>query len=109
MPGPCLVASCSLRPAFAHKYGSFSLAYIKDFVRDSFVEFHRILKDDGVVLFKWNSCNVPLEKILELRGDFEPIFGQNFNRIKKHETVWLCMKKDAQRRQKRLRQEGFKE
>ena len=87
---------------YAYIYGSFTTSYIKSFISAAFAEFFRILKDDGLVFFKWNTLAIPLDKILPMAVDFYPIFGQNFNKISKHETVWLCMRKDPQRRQKRL-------
>ena len=82
------------------KYGSMNREERMTFVSYAFIEFGRILKNDGVVLFKWNTCGTKLERIMSVIHGFVPMFGQNFNRIKTHETVWLCFRKDLDGKQK---------
>lgn len=78
---------------FAEKYGRFNAQEIRDLVADAFIEFKRILKDNGFVLFKWNNHDQKLNKILGLIKDFEPLFGQKVSMRTKHssQTYWLCL------------------
>jgi SAM-dependent methyltransferase len=36
------------------------------YIHEAQREFHRVLKDDGILLFKWSEVEIPLEKILTL-------------------------------------------
>lgn len=48
------------------RYGAFTMAYIRYAVAAGFVEISRVLKDDGAVLFKWNTHDIKTPQILEL-------------------------------------------
>ncbi len=94
-------------PRYAFIYGKFTTAYILDFVRGAFAEFYRILKDDGLVFMKWNDTSISLLHAMRLRGNFVPIFGQNFNKIKAHSTTaWICFRKDLDGKQAMLMDGG---
>ena len=82
--------------SMAFRYGSQTTAERNDFVRAAFIEFSRILKDDGVVLFKWNDCGTPITKILPLCVGWVVMFGQNFARANHQNgtgTTWVCLRK----------------
>ena len=49
---------------FAKKYGRFSANQIRELIRDAFNEFYRILKDEGLVIFKFNDHSFPLKKVI---------------------------------------------
>jgi hypothetical protein len=68
------------------------------FVKAAFVEFHRILKDDGVVIFKWGGWSeIGLYKILALAVDWVPMFGWGFNRLQQrnYRTNWIVLRKNG--------------
>jgi hypothetical protein len=81
------------------KYGSFSKQYIFDFIKDAFIEFNRILKDDGSVIFKWNTGMEKLSIVLGLVRGFEPLFGQRGDSkrpaigVIQSETYWIYLRK----------------
>jgi len=80
----------------ASLYGRFSLQQIRELISLGAREFHRVLKDDGVLLFKWNTHDMSLEKVLHLMGAyFVPLFGQRVSYRTKHssQTFWVCLRK----------------
>ena len=64
-------------------------------IKEAFVEFNRILKDSGFVIFKWNTHGQGLKKILPLIDNFEILFGQVTAERTKHasRTYWFTLKK----------------
>lgn len=80
---------------FGSKYGGpYEKQYILDFVQGAFIEFERILKDEGVVMFKWSERDIELDKILKYTYPFIPIFGQFWASRYKGNTSWTCLVKD---------------
>ncbi len=81
---------------FGKLYGTFRAGEIRDLVKGAFKEFHRILKPNGFVLFKWNDHDQKLKKMLDLAGDnFEALFGHRVSIRTKHisQTYWVCLRK----------------
>ena len=80
---------------FSEKYGNFSAQQIRDLIKNAFKEFHRILKDEGFVIFKWNTHDQKLKTILPLIEGFELLFGQKTAIRTKHasSTYWFTLKK----------------
>ena len=60
-------------------------------------EFHRILKDDGLLWVKWNEMSIDMYHILSLLDAFLLILriyvSAPTQTRGKHQTYWLCMKK----------------
>lgn len=75
-------------------YTSMRKSEIYIFIKDAFKEFKRILKDDGVVIFKWGCySNINLYKVLDIAHDFVPMFGWGFNRLQNYKTNWTVLRK----------------
>lgn len=77
-----------------HKFGHFTHAQIRDLVKRGFKEFHRILKSEGFVVFKWNTHSFVLGKILSLATPyFTPLFGQREDTKPEHgsRTYWILL------------------
>lgn len=82
------------RARMARTYGHFSTREIRDLVRDAFREFHRILRPDGLVAFKWNDHDTKLDRILsEVRG-FDRLVGVPVAMRTKHSsmTYWVLLR-----------------
>lgn len=63
-------------------------------IRKGFQECMRVLKPDGVLIFKWSDISVSTREIIEVIGQ-EPLFGHRSGR--KMNTHWMCfMKLDYQ-------------
>lgn len=78
------------------KYGVFKTSEILNLVPAAFAEFDRILKDEGFVLFKWNTHHIKLSRVLALLPkSFSPLFGQQVSLRTKHssQTYWVCLLK----------------
>ncbi|MDD3607866.1 MAG: class I SAM-dependent methyltransferase [Candidatus Moranbacteria bacterium] len=74
---------------FAQIYGSLEDTW-EDDLQKGFAECFRVLKDNGVLIFKWNETDVPLRKILTLTP-MHPLFGHRSGKASK--THWLCFMK----------------
>ena len=74
----------------AKQYGSLNKETWQDDLTKGFAECFRVLKPDGVLIFKWNEFMVPLKEILKLTP-YEPLFGHPSGKAQL--THWLCFMK----------------
>ena len=59
-------------------------------IKKGFQECMRVLKPDGVLVFKWSDISVSTREILDVIGQ-EPLFGHRSG--KKMNTHWMCFMK----------------
>lgn len=76
----------------AKTYGKLGPDWKDDLTR-GFSECFRVLKPDGILIFKWCEYEIPLKEILELT-DQRPLFGHKSG--KQQKTHWLCFMKPTQ-------------
>jgi 23S rRNA G2069 N7-methylase RlmK/C1962 C5-methylase RlmI len=69
------------------KYGILSDTWQKD-IKKGFDECMRVLRPNGVLIFKWNEEQIKLKDILKVI-DYQPLFGD-----KRSKTHWLTFMKD---------------
>lgn len=74
----------------AEKYGRLDRKTWREDIRKGFVECFRVLKKNGVLIFKWNEYQVPLREILELTSN-PPLFGHPSGKASK--THWVAFMK----------------
>lgn len=74
----------------AQSYGRLERDTWRDDIRLGFSECFRVLKDNGVLIFKWSECDVLLKDILELTP-YKPLFGHPSGKAQK--THWVCFMK----------------
>jgi len=74
----------------AKVYGSLDRKTWKEDLRKGFSECFRVLKEKGVLVFKWNEFNVPLKDVVAL-SEYRPLFGHKSGKAQK--THWLCFMK----------------
>jgi len=93
---PHIVATKNNKGIFAKSYGTYTSIELRNFIYRAFKEFERILKDDGFVIFKWNTCDIPLNKILRYAVGFKALFGHQTAFRTKHasRTYWVCLRKE---------------
>lgn len=77
----------------AKKYGRL-IGDWRDDLREGFSECFRVLKNGGVLIFKWNECDVPLAEILKLTPH-KPLFGHPSGKAQK--THWCCFWKSNEK------------
>ncbi len=70
----------------AKKYGTLLPTWEND-IRQGFAECMRVLKPDGVLVFKWNEEQISTSRILDLIGQ-RPLFGHTSGN--KGNTIWMC-------------------
>ena len=73
----------------AAKYGCLESDW-KDTIEKGFKECFRVLKKDGVLIFKWSEVQIKLKEILPL-SPYPPVFGHRSG--KNMNTHWLCFMK----------------
>jgi len=72
------------------KYGCLNKETWRDDITKGFSECFRVLKKDGVLVFKWNENDIPLKEVLALAPK-QPLFG---NRTPERQmTHWLVFMK----------------
>lgn len=59
-------------------------------IHDGFAECMRVLKPDGVLIFKWSEYDIPAADVWEAIGQ-KPLFGHHSG--KKSNTFWACFMK----------------
>lgn len=64
------------------QYGQLNETW-QDDIKKGFEECFRVLRPNGVLIFKWASVQIPLKEVLELTS-LKPLFGQ-----KRNTTHWL--------------------
>jgi SAM-dependent methyltransferase len=77
------------------KYGSLPKDEWATVLAKGFEECMRVLKPNGVLIFKWNDVEVPISKILPLFSG-KPLFGHPCG--KRMQTHWVCFMKEAKLR-----------
>lgn len=77
----------------AKKYGKLGTDWQAD-LRNGFAECFRVLKSEGVLIFKWNETQIPVKDILALT-DQKPLFGHVTMKHKKNQTAthWFTFMK----------------
>lgn len=74
----------------AQKYGKLPKDGWKSIISKGFDECMRVLRPNGVLIFKWNETDIPVSKIIEAIGT-DPLFGHKSGKLNK--THWLCFMK----------------
>ncbi len=73
----------------AKKYGRLGEGWEK-MLHDGFAECMRVLKPDGVLVFKWAESDIPADKVWKAIGE-KPLFGHHSG--KQSKTFWGCFMK----------------
>ena len=80
---------------FRRYYGRLEKDTWRDDLKKGFSECYRVLKNDGVLIFKWNESEIKLKEIIPL-FPCEPLFGHPTN--SKNTTHWICFMKSEPRK-----------
>ena len=75
----------------AKKYGKLGSNW-EDMLRDGFAKCFRVLKPNGVLVFKWNETQIPVSKVLKLTP-VSPLFGNRCGKTAK--SHWVVFMKIA--------------
>lgn len=74
----------------AKKYGILSNNWRED-LKLGFDECLRVLKPNGVLIFKWSEKDIKVKDIVSIFNK-SPLFGHTTNN--KSQTIWMCFRKD---------------
>ena len=75
----------------AKKYGILNNSW-QDDIKAGFSECFRVLEPSGILIFKWNECQIKTSEILKLTN-IEPLFGHPSG--KRSATHWICFMKPS--------------
>lgn len=87
---PHIIKRGGKRSWMAEKYGELDRKTWKEDIRLGFEQIFRVLRPDGVLIFKWNETDIPLRDILALTP-WKPLFGHRSGKAQK--THWVCFMK----------------
>lgn len=73
----------------AKKYGRLD-EHWPEMLHDGFQECMRVLKENGVLIFKWAETDIPAQKVWKAIGQ-KPLFGHHSG--KRSNTFWACFMK----------------
>lgn len=76
----------------AKKYGKLGVSW-RDDLRGGFAECFRVLRPDGVLVFKWNEHDVKVSELLALT-EHKPLFGNRCGKTAK--SHWLVFIKPSE-------------
>ncbi len=71
------------------KYGALQEGW-EEMIRKGLSECFRVLKPNGILIFKWNETNIHVSEILKLTPE-KPVFGHKSG--KRSNTHWICFMK----------------
>lgn len=77
----------------AQKYGVLNQKTWREDIKKGFDECFRVLKDNGVLIFKWNEHEIALKYILKL-SPYKPLFGHPSGKLQR--THWVCFMKNKE-------------
>ena len=78
------------RPWMKEKYGELDRTTWREDLRKGFAELFRVLKQDGVLIFKWSESDILVKDVLALTP-VTPLFGHRSGRAGK--TLWVAFMK----------------
>lgn len=76
-----------------HKYGRLEGDW-QAMIRDGFKECMRVLKPNGVLIFKWSEADIKVSEIIKIIGD-TPLFGHKSGKFMT--THWMVFMKDGEK------------
>lgn len=92
---PPHVAGLSEKSWTAKQYGTLDDGW-QQMLHDGFSECMRVLKPDGVLIFKWSETQIPAADVWKAIGQ-KPLFGHHSG--KKMNTFWACFMKFDERKE----------
>ena len=87
---PPHLTSLGNKSYMAQKYGTLDKFSWREDISKGFAECFRVLKKNGVLVFKWNEHDVPLREVLKLTPE-RPLFGHPSGKASK--THWVVFMK----------------
>ncbi len=77
----------------AKKYGKLSAGWESE-IKCGFEESMRVLKNDGILIFKWNENQIKINRLIKVIG-VKPLFGHPSGRH--GQTIWMTFMKGISR------------
>ena len=80
---------------FQKNFGNLNPDTWQDDIKKGLAECWRVLEDYGVLIFKWNTHDAKIHRIMPLLPA-EPLFMNKITKVNSHssETIWFCFMKN---------------
>ena len=88
--GPPHLLKVGEKSWLAQKYGKLNQSTWKDDLRQGFSECFRVLRPNGILVFKWNETDITVSEILKLTEQ-KPLIGHKSGKLNK--THWILFYK----------------
>lgn len=89
---PPHIKNASEKAVITKKYGSLNKETWSKDISKGFSECFRVLKTNGILIFKWNEVHIPITEVLSLT-DHQPLFGHRSGKTMR--THWVCFLKSS--------------
>lgn len=87
---PHIIRRGGKRSYMKEKYGELERDTWREDIRRGFAEIFRVLRPNGVLIFKWNETDIPVREVLALTP-IKPLFGHRSG--KQSRTHWITFMK----------------
>jgi ubiquinone/menaquinone biosynthesis C-methylase UbiE len=75
------------------RYGHLETGW-EELIEEGFAECFRVLKKNGILIFKWNECDIKVSEIMKLTKE-KPLFGNRSGKqAKTHWITFMKMRKE---------------
>jgi hypothetical protein len=78
---------------FSKSYGHFTTEQIRNIIKGSGKEAHRVAKKNALMAFKWNNHDQKLDKVLAMMPNWEPLFGHLTKDGPRSQTYWVMLRR----------------
>lgn len=79
----------------SRSYGHHTTERIREIIKGSGKEAHRVSKENALMAFKWGNHDMSLQKVLDLMPQWEPLFGHLTRNgpTARSQTYWVMLKR----------------
>lgn len=67
--------NCGKNSNMSRVYGHHTTGYIRDYIRKTAIQVHKITKKNALMALKWNTHDIKLSYVFLLMPQWEPLFG----------------------------------
>lgn len=88
--------NCGPNSNMAKRYGHWTNEQIRESIRLTAIEAHRVAKDNALMALKWNNHDIKLQTVFELMASsWTPLFGHLVKNGPHSQTYWAMLLKNG--------------
>lgn len=85
--------NCGPNSNMSKRYGYWTNDEIRDSIRRTEIEAHRVSKKGALMALKWNTHDIKLETVFSLLSHWEPLFGHLVKNGPHSQTYWVMLRR----------------